>query len=148
VRWWWWTGGGSWEGEALTGTAPERFPAALVRFVELFNAGEFWESHEVLEGPWREHGSAFYQGLILYASAFVHAKRDNAHGIRAQLRKARQALAPYEPAYLGVDTAAVRRHARQVIRTVEATEWRPPRTLPRATGQTASASPGWSSTRS
>ena len=42
-------------------------PQALHRFLELFNAREYWESHEVLEGPWREGGSDFYQGLILYA---------------------------------------------------------------------------------
>ncbi len=137
MRWWWWTAAGCWEGEALARDSTERFPAPLVRFAELFNAGEFWESHEVLEDPWREHGSAFYQGLILYASAFVHVRRDNAHGIRAQLRKARQVLAPYEPAYLGVDTATVRRHAREVIQLVEdagdapPTHWEDRITFPR-----------------
>ncbi len=102
------------------------FPTPLRRFQALFNAQEFWESHEVLEGPWREHGSDFYQGLILYASAFVHVQRDNPHGIAAQLRKARRALAPYEPAYLGVDTAAIRRHARELVQLVEETRTDPP----------------------
>ena len=68
-------------------------PQALHRFLELFNAREYWESHEVLEGPWREWGSDFYQGLILYASAFVHAQRGNPRGIRAQLEKAERKLA-------------------------------------------------------
>jgi predicted metal-dependent hydrolase len=82
-----------------------RLPPALERFVALFNQGAFWESHEVLEGPWRATGSPFYQGLILLASAFVHAGRGNAHGVRAQLAKAERRLRPYAPAYLGVDVA-------------------------------------------
>ncbi len=54
---------------------PAPFPTALEAFVELFNQEAFWESHEVLEGPWRETRSDFYHGLILYASAFVHVQR-------------------------------------------------------------------------
>ncbi len=86
-------------------------PQTLHRFLELFNAREYWESHEVLEGPWREGGSDFYQGLILYASAFVHAQRGNAHGVGAQLEKAERKLAGYRPCYLGVDVDAVLAHA-------------------------------------
>jgi uncharacterized protein len=82
-------------------------PAPFLRFVELFNAGSYWESHEVLEGPWREGRSEFYHGLILYASAFVHALRGNPRGVDAQLAKAERALAPFQPHYLGVDVAAV-----------------------------------------
>jgi len=87
--------------------SPNPFPEPLRRFVELFNAEEFWESHEVLEGPWRAGRSQFYHGLILYASAFVHLQRKNAHGVGAQLRKARVALEGYAPAYLGVDVGEV-----------------------------------------
>jgi predicted metal-dependent hydrolase len=79
------------------------FPVPLERFVRLFNAGHYWDSHEELEGAWREGHSDFYQGLILYASAFVHVQRGNAHGVRAQLGKAEVRLEGYRPAYLGVD---------------------------------------------
>jgi len=94
-------------------------PPALVRFAELVNRGRYWESHEVLEEAWRRTGSAFYQGLILYASAFVHARRGNPHGIVAQVEKAEGALAPYAPSYLGVDVQALLRHARDTRRRVE-----------------------------
>ena len=94
-------------------------PQALHRFLELFNAREYWESHEVLEGPWREGGSDFYQGLILYASAFVHAQRGNAHGVVAQLEKAERKLAGYRPFYLGVDVDAVLAHAARCREIVE-----------------------------
>lgn len=89
-------------------------PPDLTRFIDLFNRHEFWESHEVLEGPWRERGSRFYHGLILFASAFVHVQRDNTHGIAAQLRKAERALAPYAPCYLGLDVDALVHGAREL----------------------------------
>lgn len=94
-------------------------PPVLRRFVELVNRGEYWESHEVLEEPWRENGSDLFQGLILYASAFVHAKRGNRHGVGAQLEKAGRKLEGYPDTYLGVDLAALRAHLRRCRRIVE-----------------------------
>ena len=94
-------------------------PQALHRFLELFNAREYWDSHEVLEGPWREEGSDFYQGLILYASAFVHAQRCNPRGVGAQLEKTERKLAAYRPCYLGVDVDAVLAHAAHCRELVE-----------------------------
>jgi len=94
----------------------------LREFVRLVNEGAYWESHEILEAPWRDRGSDFYQGLILYASAFVHVDRGNPHGIRAQLRKALERLSPYPETYLGVDVEGIRRHARKVRETVGALE--------------------------
>lgn len=82
-------------------------PAAYAAFLERFARGEFWQAHEVLEPAWRENRSAFYKGLILLASAFVHAGRGNVHGVGAQLGKAARELAPYAPEYLGLDVSAL-----------------------------------------
>ncbi|CAN5755329.1 hypothetical protein BH23GEM5_BH23GEM5_07420 [soil metagenome] len=87
--------------------AATNLPEPLVDFVARFNAREFWESHEVLEIPWRTGRSEFYHGLILYASAFVHAQRDNRRGVQAQLAKATRRLAPYRPVYLGLNVDAI-----------------------------------------
>jgi uncharacterized protein len=95
-------------------------PSVLREFVRLFNAEAFWECHEVLEGPWREHRSPFYHGLILYASAFVHLQRKNPHGVRAQLEKTLKRLDPLPDTYLGVDLAALRRAARRIGEKVPA----------------------------
>jgi hypothetical protein len=89
----------------------DRIPDALCEFAALFNRGEFWESHEVLETPWRQARSGFLQGLILVASAWVHVRRGNPRGILAQLRKAERRLSPYRPAYQGVDVDALLAHA-------------------------------------
>jgi uncharacterized protein len=87
-------------------------------FLTLFNRGRFWESHEALEGPWKESGSPFYHALILFASAFVHVQRGNRHGIAAQLGKAVPILQGYSPRYLGLDVDRMLDHAavcRQVV---------------------------------
>jgi uncharacterized protein len=88
------------------------------RFLDLFNRGHFWDSHEVLEGPWRRTGSEFFHGLILLASAFVHVLRGNRHGIAAQLAKADAALTRFRPHYFGLDVDAILDHAatcRQIV---------------------------------
>jgi hypothetical protein len=95
-------------------------PDPLRRFLELFNRGDYWKSHEALEDAWRELDSGFYHGLILYASAFVHARRGTRHGIRAQMEKAGEALAPYPSPYLGLDVDGIRRHAARCREIVEA----------------------------
>lgn len=89
------------------------------RFLELFNQGSFWDSHEALEDAWRENGSEFYHALILYASAFVHVRRANRHGIAAQIAKAEPLLEARRPAYLGLDTDEMVRHG-HVVRHIVA----------------------------
>ena len=92
----------------------------------------------MLEGAWRENRSGFYKGLILLASALVHAQRVNPRGTASQLRKAITALTPYTPSYLGLDVEAIVRYAREGLRLVaqpsgvaERLGIRPPRLEPR-----------------
>lgn len=101
-------------------TGPVPFPEELREFAERFRRGEFWESHETLEGPWRRGRSGFYRGLILLASAWVHVGRGNARGVAAQLRKAARELEPYRPAHLGVDVEALLEHAGRLAAAVAA----------------------------
>lgn len=89
-------------------------PPALEAFVSLFNKGAYWESHEALEAEWRRTRSAFYHGLILYASAWVHQERKNQHGILAQLDKADPLLQDHAPGYLGIDVAGILRDAQNL----------------------------------
>ena len=93
-------------------------PVPFQRFLELYRAGRFWDSHEALEDAWRASGSDFYQGLILYASAWVHWERRNAHGVRAQLRKTTERLDTHPAAYLGLDVAELRAHCVAVRKEV------------------------------
>lgn len=97
---------------------PATWPGPFLEFVRLFNAGQYWESHEVLEAPWRARRSDFYQGLIIYASAFVHAQRGNPTGVCKQLMKVQRKLPPYRPHYMGIDVDEVLAHTRQVLELV------------------------------
>lgn len=94
------------------------WPEALTTFIELFNRGEFWESHEVLETPWRICRSDFYQGLIIYASAFVHAQRGNPVGVRKQMAKVPGKLEKYRPHYMGIDVNDILRHGERCTKLV------------------------------
>jgi predicted metal-dependent hydrolase len=93
--------------------------------VDHFNQGWYWASHETLEDAWHRTRSEFYHGLILVASAFVHVRRQNAHGVVAQINKAVAALSAYRPHYMGLDVTLLIRHLRQVQSAVrpESTRW-------------------------
>ena len=77
-----------------------------VRGVELFNAREFYEAHDVWEElwqDWRGPESQFFKGLIQTAVALFHFGNRNIHGARKLYRSSSGYLAPYAPAYLGLD---------------------------------------------
>ncbi len=93
---------------------------ALSRFVELFDAGRHWDAHEALEQAWRTTRSDFFHGLIIYASAFVHARRGNPRGVVRQLAKVPRYLAAYTPSYMGIDVAAILRDAEVTAARVRA----------------------------
>jgi predicted metal-dependent hydrolase len=77
--------------------APAGRAAALASFVRAYEAGEFYEAHELLEPAWMgasvQGERELLSGLIKLAAAFVHAKRGNAPGIVKNLRGARERLA-------------------------------------------------------
>jgi predicted metal-dependent hydrolase len=65
------------------------FGERLREGVELFNRGEFFECHEVLEAAWLEAAGAekkFLQGLIQVAVSFYHLRRGNFPGSSRLLR--------------------------------------------------------------
>lgn len=80
--------------------------------IELFNAGRYFESHEVLEEIWTsERGPRrlFLQGLIHFAVAMHHHGSGNAEGTLRQMSKALKKVAGYLPRYAGLDTLALYR---------------------------------------
>lgn len=90
--------------------------------IRLFNAGEFFECHEVLEQEWTpERGPRrlFLQSLIHVAVGFYHDGRGNCVGAERQLRKALRKLAAYLPECEGIDTDRLYRDVSAVLRAVE-----------------------------
>jgi predicted metal-dependent hydrolase len=71
--------------------------AAVVAGLEAYDAGDFFEAHELLEPAWMGTPDLpernLIQGLIKVAAADVHAVRGNPAGIRRNLQGARERLA-------------------------------------------------------
>jgi predicted metal-dependent hydrolase len=84
------------------------------RGIDLFNRGEFFDCHEVLEELWRpERGERrlFLQGVIHLAVGFYHHEQGNRMGAERQLRKGLKKLAGYLPEFEGVNTAQLYRQS-------------------------------------
>jgi predicted metal-dependent hydrolase len=97
----------------------------LERGIHLFNAGEFFECHEVLEEEWTpERGPRrlFLQSLIHVAVGLYHAGRGNPVGASRQLRKALRKMAVYLPVYEAVDTDRLYRDTVEALSRIEAGE--------------------------
>ena len=80
----------------------ERFKRGL----ELFNREEFFESHEVIEGLWRETKDEFrdfYQGVIQAAAAMHHLKRGTLPGGISVFESAVERLKRYPSVTMGLN---------------------------------------------
>jgi predicted metal-dependent hydrolase len=95
----------------------------LVRGIGLFNDGEFYRCHEVLEEAWKSEDGPhrqFLQALIHVAVGFYHSQRGNTAGAVGQLRKGMEKLAGYLPSCEGLDTARLYRDALATAEAIEA----------------------------
>ena len=85
-------------------------PAALLEGIALFNRGEFYECHEVLEDLWRAEPApvrSLYQGIIQIAVALHHLRHGNWRGAVKLLEAGGGRVAGFQPACRGVDTGAL-----------------------------------------
>ncbi len=103
----------------------------LAEAQRLLDAGMPFHAHEVLEGRWKAAPEAereLWQGLAQLAVGLTHARRGNAHGAQALVRRARDRIAPYrdDPPY-GVDVTGLVAWADDVLASAEpATAAEPP----------------------
>ena len=68
-------------------------PLRFLRGVALFNAGYYWEAHEVWEGLWHAYGrrgelADVVKALIKLAAAGVKVREGHEHGVRVHARRA------------------------------------------------------------
>lgn len=86
--------------------------AELQRGVALFNAGHFFDAHEVLEDVWRAAPDAekkYLQGLVQVAVGLHHYTQGNLVGARSVLARAHRNLRGAPADFAGLDVAALRR---------------------------------------
>lgn len=92
------------------------------RGVDLFNRGEFYDCHEVLEQIWvtsRQPERWFLQALIHFAVGFYHHRRGNRTGAVRQLRKGLKKIRGYLPQWGGVAVGDLERQVSERLRVIE-----------------------------
>src|SRR4051812_9227032 len=100
------------------------------RGIELFNAGEFFEAHEVLEDVWRPavgDERRFLQGLIQIAVALHHHSTGNWVGARSLLKRGASKLEDLPPDYCGIRVGELRLATQEWLGHLAATGSRQPR---------------------
>ncbi len=78
----------------------------LVKGVAYFNAGAFFDAHEVWEDLWRDcrdSARKFYQGLIQVAVCLHHFRNRNTRGARSLYYSATSYLQRYRPVCQQID---------------------------------------------
>ena len=95
------------------------------RGLELFNAGEFFDAHEVLEDVWRAapaEEKKFLQGLIQLAVGLHHYSRGNLAGARSLLARGNRNLGAYPERHRGIDLRQLRGRVEQWVQALENNE--------------------------
>ncbi|MEJ5251365.1 MAG: DUF309 domain-containing protein [Chthonomonadetes bacterium] len=100
-----------------------RLPQQFHEAVRLFNEGEYFECHEVLEELWRAEPSSFrllYQGVLQVAVGCYHLSvRHNRHGAVSKLRAGLQKLGQFPAVVDTVDLADLREQIATFLQEVE-----------------------------
>ena len=89
-------------------------PAGIIQGIELFNAGEYYEAHEVIEHEWHaERGPVrkLYQGILQIGVGLHHTRSGNHRGAVLLLTDGIEKTAEFVPEYRGLDTARLVREA-------------------------------------
>jgi predicted metal-dependent hydrolase len=112
--------------------APPREPAlsdeeiqGLVRGVEEFNQGYYFECHDTLEEVWsgiRGEARDFFQGLIQVAVGLYHWRNGNLGGALTMLERGLRRLDRYGESYAGVELGSLRLEVAEARRRVLAEE--------------------------
>lgn len=101
----------------------EPAPPLLLKGIEQFNRGEFFEQHETLEELWRAEPRSvrdLYQGILQIGVAFHHLRRNNFHGTVYMLTRGPMYLRRVPDRCQQVDVAALRAAAAQALEAVQA----------------------------
>ena len=103
--------------EALTLACQESLPPMVVRGLEEFNRGEYFEAHESLEAAWKADNSSgreLYQAVLQVAVAYHQILRNNYNGAAKMFLRLRQWIDPLPDYCRGVHVANLRAEAQAV----------------------------------
>ena len=109
-------------GAAAAAKPPEVLPGLVLKGIEEFNRGEFFECHESLEEAWMQESGRvryLYQGILQVGVGFYHLQNGNWRGATGLLRNGTSRLKEFEPATLGVDVAKLVRESELCLQELE-----------------------------
>jgi predicted metal-dependent hydrolase len=95
----------------------------LLRGIEQFNRGEYFEQHETLEDLWSAEPDDvryLYQGILQVGVGLYHLQRSNYSGVVSKLRSGVEKLRWFEPVCQSVDVAALVEDAARCLEALEA----------------------------
>ncbi len=76
------------------------FPQEYYEFFVVFNDGDYYTGHDLLEAIWlTDRSNLFIKGLLQMTVALYHYEYGNVKGAREMLRVAEHYLTPYKPMY-------------------------------------------------
>jgi uncharacterized protein len=120
--------------ETLTKTYPPNRPTLeqtclaplseiALRGLQLYNQGEYFEAHEVLEAAWRQdqtRGRELYQGILQVGIAYLQIERGNYTGALKMFHRARRWLDPLPDRCRGVQVEQLRQDAQRAQAALKA----------------------------
>lgn len=98
--------------EEITSACQGSLPLLVLRGLELFNAGEYFDAHEALETAWRDETRPvreLYRGILQIAVAYYHIQRGNYRGASKMFLRSRAWLRPFPGQCCGIDLDGFRR---------------------------------------
>jgi len=94
-----------------------------IQGLELFNQGEYFEAHEVLEAAWNQdesEGRELYRAILQVAVAYLQIERGNYNGAMKMFLRVRQWIDPLPEVCRGVEVGRLREDARQAHQALSA----------------------------
>jgi uncharacterized protein len=97
-------------------------PETVILVIELFNEQRYWECHEVMENVWRKEKvpaeKTLHQGVILAASALVHAQKNESNICFGMLPRTIEKLERWEKRdYYGLDVDQLKNYLKNILET-------------------------------
>jgi predicted metal-dependent hydrolase len=101
---------------------PEIIPDLVLKGIQEFNRGEFYECHEYLEEAWMQEPRRvrfLYQGILQVGVGFYHQQNGNWRGATGLLRNGTVRLKEFEPVTLGIDVARLVQDCKRCLEELE-----------------------------
>lgn len=102
------------DAQGLAAACRQPLSALARRGAELFNAGDYFEAHEILEEAWNEDRTAvreLYRAILQVAVAYLQIERGNYRGAAKMFLRLRQWIDPLPATCRGVDVQGLREAA-------------------------------------